>query len=57
MPLRLTHHYFSLQASNPCAVNNGGCSHFCVTKTFGYECVCPTGLAVKQDGKTCEDSK
>ncbi|XP_044183159.1 uncharacterized protein LOC114968057 isoform X2 [Acropora millepora] len=42
-------------ASNPCTVNNGGCSHFCVTKSSGYECVCPTGLAVKQDGKTCED--
>ena len=46
-----------LKASSPCSVNNGGCSHFCVAKTSGYECVCPTGLAVKQDGKTCKDSK
>ena len=44
-----------LKASSPCSVNNGGCSHFCVAKTSGYECVCPTGLAVKQDGKTCKD--
>ena len=28
-----------------------------MAKTSGYECVCPTGLAVKQDGKTCKDSK
>ncbi|KAL9960408.1 hypothetical protein ACROYT_G033860 [Oculina patagonica] len=42
-------------APSPCAVNNGGCSHFCVVKTSGYECVCSTGLAVKQDGKTCEE--
>lgn len=47
----------SLTASSPCAVNNGGCSHFCVARTDGFECVCPTGLIVKQDGKTCEDSK
>ena len=32
-------------------------SHFCVARTVGLECVCPTGLTVKQDGKTCEDSK
>ncbi|PFX23090.1 Low-density lipoprotein receptor-related protein 6 [Stylophora pistillata] len=36
-----------------CAAANGGCSHFCVPKTSGYECVCPTGLTVKKDGKTC----
>ncbi|KAL9960419.1 hypothetical protein ACROYT_G033874 [Oculina patagonica] len=41
--------------SSPCTVNNGGCSHFCVPKTSGYECVCPTGLTVKQDGKTCNE--
>ncbi|KAL9960422.1 hypothetical protein ACROYT_G033877 [Oculina patagonica] len=42
-------------ASSPCAQNNGGCSHFCVAKALGYECVCPTGLTVKQNGKTCEE--
>ncbi len=49
--------FTSLKASSPCAQNNGGCSHFCVAKVSGYECVCPTGLAVKQDGKICEGSK
>ena len=43
--------------SSPCAVSNGGCSQFCVATKSGSECVCPTGLAVKQDNKTCEDSK
>ncbi|XP_066030110.1 low-density lipoprotein receptor-related protein 6 isoform X2 [Pocillopora verrucosa] len=42
-------------ALGPCSVNNGGCSHFCVPKASNHECVCPTGLAVKQDGKTCEE--
>lgn len=41
--------------ASACAVSNGGCSHFCVPKTSGYECVCPTGLTVKKDEKTCED--
>ena len=43
--------------SSACSINNGGCSHFCVPKTSGQECKCPTGLAVKQNGKTCEESK
>lgn len=43
-------------ASNPCAVNKGGCSHFCVAKSSGYECACPAGLPLKQDNKTCEGS-
>ncbi|RMX48585.1 hypothetical protein pdam_00017141 [Pocillopora damicornis] len=43
------------QPAGPCSVNNGGCSHFCVPKASNHECVCPTGLAVKQDGKTCEE--
>ncbi|PFX23099.1 Low-density lipoprotein receptor-related protein 6 [Stylophora pistillata] len=42
-------------ASSPCSINNGGCSHFCVPKTSGQECKCPTGLAVKQNGRTCEE--
>lgn len=57
--LPLFHPFFilSFKVSSPCTVNNGGCSHFCVPKTSGYECVCPTGLTVKQDGKTCNESK
>ena len=53
----VTFYILSQIASSPCAVNNGGCSHFCVARTVGFECVCPTGLTVKEDGKTCEDSK
>ena len=55
--LIVTFYILSTIASSPCAVNNGGCSHFCVARTVGFECVCPTGLIVKEDGKTCEESK
>ena len=48
---------FFYQAPNPCAVTNGGCSHFCVAKTSGHDCVCPAGLRLKSDGRTCEGSK
>ncbi|XP_078360420.1 MAM and LDL-receptor class A domain-containing protein 1-like isoform X2 [Oculina patagonica] len=42
------------QASSPCALNNGGCSHFCVAlNATGYECVCPSGVTLNPDGKTC----
>ncbi|PFX23095.1 Low-density lipoprotein receptor-related protein 6, partial [Stylophora pistillata] len=40
--------------SSPCGINNGGCSHFCIAKTSGRECVCPSDLKLNQDGKTCE---
>ena len=49
--------FVSFKVSNQCAVNNGGCSHFCVVKTSGYSCVCPAGLALKKDGRTCEESE
>ncbi|XP_044180350.1 low-density lipoprotein receptor-related protein 4-like isoform X2 [Acropora millepora] len=41
--------------SNQCTVNNGGCSHFCVVTSSSHLCVCPTGFALKQDGRTCEN--
>ena len=49
--------FLPFKGPSPCAANNGGCSHFCVVKTSGYECVCPAGLALKPDGRTCKDSK
>ena len=49
---------FCFKVSSSCATNNGGCSHFCVVKTSGgHECVCPVGLSLKADGKTCNKSK
>ncbi|XP_067025508.1 uncharacterized protein [Acropora muricata] len=41
--------------ANQCAINNGDCSHFCVVTSSSHLCVCPTGFALKQDGRTCED--
>ncbi|KAK2557468.1 Low-density lipoprotein receptor-related protein 6, partial [Acropora cervicornis] len=41
--------------SNQCNINNGGCSHFCVVTSSSPLCVCPTGFALKQDGRTCEN--
>ncbi|CAH2276476.1 low-density lipo receptor-related 6 isoform X1 [Pelobates cultripes] len=52
-------HVFSQQrqpnATNPCATQNGGCSHLCLlspVKPF-YQCACPTGVRLLEDGKTC----
>ena len=42
---------------NPCQKNNGGCSHLCLLKPNGFACACPTGIALKEDNKTCNDSK
>ncbi|XP_041111230.1 low-density lipoprotein receptor-related protein 6 isoform X2 [Polyodon spathula] len=42
---------------SPCGSNNGGCSHLCLmspTKPF-YQCACPTGVRLLEDGKTCKD--
>ncbi|XP_015761127.1 PREDICTED: uncharacterized protein LOC107340287 [Acropora digitifera] len=41
--------------ANQCAINNGDCSHFCVVTSSSHLCVCPTGFALKQDRRTCED--
>lgn len=37
-----------------CSVDNGGCSHLCLLTPTGHSCACPTGIALKADGKTCE---
>ncbi|XP_020857184.1 low-density lipoprotein receptor-related protein 6 isoform X1 [Phascolarctos cinereus] len=54
-------HAFSQQrqpnATNPCGVDNGGCSHLCLmspVKPF-YQCACPTGVKLLENGKTCKD--
>ncbi|XP_015608522.1 low-density lipoprotein receptor-related protein 4 isoform X2 [Cephus cinctus] len=38
---------------NHCGKNNGNCSHMCLPNNKGYSCVCPVGLKIKQDGKSC----
>jgi sugar lactone lactonase YvrE len=42
----------------PCSEDNGGCSHICVTRPHSSgrltaSCLCPTGLKMKEDGRTC----
>ena len=43
--------------SNPCAVNNGGCSHLCLlssTSARRYTCACNAGMVLGSDGRTCD---
>ncbi|XP_045480822.1 low-density lipoprotein receptor-related protein 4 isoform X3 [Harmonia axyridis] len=39
--------------ATPCDIDNGGCSHLCLLKHAGYSCACPTGIKLKDDGKSC----
>ncbi|XP_035692507.1 low-density lipoprotein receptor-related protein 6-like [Branchiostoma floridae] len=39
---------------NPCAENNGGCSHLCLYRPTGVSCGCPTDMELlNTDGRTC----
>ncbi|XP_023239238.1 low-density lipoprotein receptor-related protein 6-like [Centruroides sculpturatus] len=49
---------------NPCAVNNGGCSHLCLAlpsksqhKSYNYCCACPSHYELASDNKTCLSPK
>ncbi|KAI4889841.1 hypothetical protein NFI96_010472 [Prochilodus magdalenae] len=39
----------------PCSDDNGGCSHLCLLSPAPpfYSCACPTGVKLREDGKTC----
>lgn len=39
--------------TNPCAEDNGGCSHLCLYRPQGPRCACPIGLELISDMKTC----
>ncbi|KAJ3612345.1 hypothetical protein NHX12_020621 [Muraenolepis orangiensis] len=41
----------------PCSLMNGGCSHLCLLSPVQpfYQCACPTGVQLLEDGKTCRD--
>lgn len=39
---------------DPCAINNGGCSHDCVEGDGKAQCSCPVTMELLEDGKTCE---
>lgn len=44
---------FTCSGTNPCADDNGGCSHLCLYKPQGVQCGCPIGLELIADMKTC----
>lgn len=41
--------------SNLCTISNGDCSHMCLLNTRGFKCVCPIGVKLSKDGRTCND--
>ncbi|XP_066588132.1 low-density lipoprotein receptor-related protein 2 isoform X2 [Prorops nasuta] len=66
--IHIYHPLRQLPYTNPCAVNNGGCSHLCLIappassyllEGFGqpgvtsYKCKCPNQYTLDKDGKTC----
>nr|XP_026694188.1 low-density lipoprotein receptor-related protein 6 isoform X2 [Ciona intestinalis] len=42
-----------LPGTNPCARNNGGCSHLCLYTPEGPRCSCPTGLELAINSHQC----
>lgn len=44
---------FLSSGTNPCAEDNGGCSHLCLYKPQGVQCGCPIGLELIADMQTC----
>ncbi|XP_031575519.1 low-density lipoprotein receptor-like isoform X2 [Actinia tenebrosa] len=55
MDIKAVHPTRQPNGSNPCAPNNGGCSHLCLLSsvTTTYTCKCPTGMNMSSNGKTC----
>ncbi|MEQ2208960.1 Low-density lipoprotein receptor- protein 4 [Xenoophorus captivus] len=41
---------------NKCAWRNGGCTHLCLPRPNGTSCACPTGIQLKGDGRSCDNS-
>ncbi|XP_068085893.1 low-density lipoprotein receptor-related protein 4 [Anabrus simplex] len=42
--------------ANRCGNNTGGCSHMCLPSRTSYQCVCPMGLKLRKDGRTCDST-
>ncbi|XP_029461540.1 low-density lipoprotein receptor-related protein 2 isoform X2 [Rhinatrema bivittatum] len=58
--IHVYHPYRQPIVSNPCGVNNGGCSHLCLIKAggLGYSCECPDNFLTVQFGSStsCQPS-
>lgn len=47
-----------VNVTNPCQVNNGGCSHLCLLAPVGgVNCACPTGRKLKPDNLMCAEGE
>ncbi|XP_039253082.2 low-density lipoprotein receptor-related protein 6-like isoform X1 [Styela clava] len=52
MGIKATHIHPS-KLTNPCANNNGGCSHLCLYTPKGPRCQCPNGQELLSDMRNC----
>ncbi|XP_055949393.1 low-density lipoprotein receptor-related protein 6-like [Argiope bruennichi] len=44
----------TIHGTNPCAINNGNCSHLCLNRPGNnFTCACPIGLELTSDNVTC----
>ena len=44
-----------ISVTDRCGSDNGGCSFLCLPSpsSQAYQCVCPPGMTLMSDGKTC----
>lgn len=56
MDINVYHPLRQPNATNPCEVNNGGCSHLCLLAAIrvkSHTCRCPNGMNISADGASC----
>lgn len=56
MDIHVYHPLRQPNASNPCEVNNGNCSHLCLLANIeikSHTCCCPNGMNTTDNGRTC----
>ncbi|XP_065196274.1 low-density lipoprotein receptor-related protein 4-like [Sycon ciliatum] len=56
MDVKVFHTPPALDVPSPCMIGNGGCSDLCLLSVDPSQptCQCPTGIKLRDDGKTCE---
>ncbi|KAK9509474.1 hypothetical protein O3M35_006784 [Rhynocoris fuscipes] len=40
--------------TNHCGNDNGGCSHLCLPNSLSFQCICPLGLKLTRNNRTCD---
>ncbi|KAJ7383624.1 hypothetical protein OS493_026810 [Desmophyllum pertusum] len=56
MDIHVYHPLRQPNATNPCEVNNGGCTHLCLLSIYNvksHTCRCPNGMNMSADGLNC----